>query len=201
VTNQEKLELMKEKARKIEAGGGEKAVEKLHATGRLTARERLALLFDEGTFTELYKFVEHRCVNFGMADKEILGEGVVTGYGDVDGRTVFAYAQDFGVIGGSLGEMHATKIVKCLEEAMFAGCPVVGLNDSGGARIQEAVDSLAGYGRIFLQKHNGIRINPSDMCYYGSVSGWSSLFTCIDGLCLYGQAGLRADVHYRSCCG
>jgi len=171
MTNQEKLELMKEKAKKIEAGGGEKAVEKLHATGRLTARERLSLLFDEGTFMELYQFVEHRCANFGMADKEIPCEGVVTGYGNVDGRTVFAYAQDFGVMGGSLGEMHAIKIVKCLEEAMFAGCPVVGMNDSGGARIQEAVDSLAGYGKIFYKNTMASGMIPQICAIMGPSAG------------------------------
>lgn len=147
--NAEKIELLKQKAQRIEAGGGEKAIAKLHAQGRLTARERLNLLFDEGSFTELDKFVEHRCTNFGMAQVEVPGEGVVTGYGKVEGRTVFAFAQDFSTLGGSLGEMHAMKIVKCMEKAMASGFPVVGLCDSGGARIQEAVDSLAGYGKIF----------------------------------------------------
>jgi len=123
MTNQEKLALLAEKSKKIEAGGGEKAIEKLHASGRLSARERLALLFDADSFVELYKFVEHRCTNFGMDGKEIPGEGVVTGYGAVDGRTVFAYAQDFSVMGGSLGEMHANKIVMCLDQAMSWAVP------------------------------------------------------------------------------
>lgn len=171
MTNQEKLDTLKEKARKIEAGGGEKATQKLHASGRMTARERLTLLFDEGSFVELYKFVEHRCSNFGMDTKEIPGEGVVTGYGTVDGRTVFAYAQDFGVMGGSLGEMHATKIVRCLDQATRAGCPVIGLNDSGGARIQEAVDSLAGYGRIFYKNTMASGIIPQICAIMGPSAG------------------------------
>ncbi len=171
MTNQEKLDALKKKAEKIEAGGGEKATQKLHASGRLTARERLALLFDEGSFVELYKFVEHRCTNFGMDTKEIPGEGVVTGYGIVDGKTVFAYAQDFGVMGGSLGEMHATKIVRCLDQATKAGCPVVGMNDSGGARIHEAVDALAGYGRIFYKNTMASGIIPQICAIMGPSAG------------------------------
>jgi len=171
VTNQEKLKLLKEKTKQVEAGGGEKAIAKLHESGRMTARERLNLLFDEGSFVELYKFVEHRCSHFGMAAKEIPGEGVVTGYGNIEGRTVFAYAQDFSVMGGSLGEMHATKIVKCLEQAILTGCPVIGLNDSGGARIQEAVDSLAGYGRIFYKNTMASGIIPQICAIMGPSAG------------------------------
>ncbi|MDO9515681.1 MAG: carboxyl transferase domain-containing protein [Syntrophales bacterium] len=171
MTNQEKMDALKERAKKIEAGGGEKAIAKLHASGRLTARERLALLFDKGSFVELYKFVEHRCTNFGMGTKEIPGEGVVTGYGSVDGRTVFAYAQDFGMMGGSLGEMHATKIVKCLEQATKVGCPVVGMNDSGGARIHEAVDALAGYGRIFYKNTMASGVIPQICAIMGPSAG------------------------------
>ena len=171
MTNQEKVSLLAEKTKKIEAGGGEKAIEKLHTSGRLSARERLALLFDAGSFLELYKFVEHRCTNFGMGGKEIPGEGVVTGYGNVNGRTVFAYAQDFSVMGGSLGEMHANKIVKCLEQAMKVGCPVVGLNDSGGARIHEGVDSLAGYGRIFYKNTMASGVIPQICAIMGPSAG------------------------------
>ncbi len=171
MTTREKIELFKEKSKEIEAGGGEKAIEKLHATGRLTARERLALLFDEGTLVEFYKFVEHRCSNFGMANKKIPCDGVITSYGNVNGRKVFAYAQDFSVVGGSLGEMHATKIVKCLEKAMYAGCPVIGLNDSGGARIQEGVDSLAGYGRIFYKNTMASGIIPQICAIMGPSAG------------------------------
>lgn len=171
MTNQEKLTLLAQRSQKIEAGGGAKAIEKLHASGRLSARERLDLLFDKGTFVELYKFVEHRCANFDMAGKDIPGEGVVTGYGAVEGRTVFAYAQDFSVMGGSLGEMHANKIVKCLEQAMKVGCPVVGLNDSGGARIQEGVDSLAGYGRIFCRNTMASGVIPQICAIMGPSAG------------------------------
>jgi len=171
VTNKEKIELMRAREQKIEMGGGAKALEKVKATGRLTARERLARLFDEGTFVELDKFVEHRCVNFGMDRTEVPGEGVVTGYGMVNGRTVFAFAQDFSTMGGSLGEMHAAKIVKCQERAMSAGAPIVGLNDSGGARIQEAVDSLAGYGRIFYKNTMASGIIPQVSAIMGPSAG------------------------------
>ena len=148
--SQEKLNLLIEKRRNIELGGGQKRIDKQHASGKLTARERLNKLFDENTFVELDRFVKHRCSNFGMEKQEIPGEGVVTGYGKVDGRLVCAFAQDFTVLGGSLGEMHAKKIGKVMDMAMKVGAPVVGLNDSGGARIQEAVDALAGYGEVFL---------------------------------------------------
>jgi acetyl-CoA carboxylase carboxyltransferase component len=162
---------MRARERKIEMGGGAQALEKVKATGRLTARERLARLFDEGTFVELDKFVEHRCTNFGMDKTEVPGEGVVTGYGLVNGRTVFAFAQDFSTMGGSLGEMHAAKIVKCMDRAVSAGAPVVGLNDSGGARIQEAVDSLAGYGRIFYKNTMASGIIPQISAIMGPSAG------------------------------
>jgi len=171
VTNKEKIELMRAREKKIELGGGQKALEKVKATGRLTARERLGRLFDEGTFVEMDKFVEHRCVNFGMDQTEVPGEGVVTGYGMVNGRTVFAFAQDFSTMGGSLGEMHAAKIVKCQDRAMSAGAPIVGLNDSGGARIQEAVDSLAGYGRIFYKNTMASGIIPQISAIMGPSAG------------------------------
>ena len=171
MTNKEKIELMRAREKKIELGGGQKALEKVKATGRLTARERLGRLFDEGTFVEMDKFVEHRCVNFGMDQTEVPGEGVVTGYGMVNGRTVFAFAQDFSTMGGSLGEMHAAKIVKCQDRAMSACAPIVGLNDSGGARIQEAVDSLAGYGRIFYKNTMASGIIPQISAIMGPSAG------------------------------
>lgn len=147
----DKLNLLEEKTAKILGCGGPKAVEKQHALGKKTARERIDLLLDPGTFKEVDRFVTHRCANFGMADKEIPADGVVTGYGKIDGRLVFVYAQDFTAQGGSLGEMHAAKICKVMDMAMQAGAPVIGLNDSGGARIQEAVDALSGYGQIFYR--------------------------------------------------
>jgi len=141
-----RLEDMRDAAR---GGGGERRVQAQHAKGKLTARERLELLFDAGSFEEWDMFVEHRSTDFGMAEQKIPGDGVVTGYGTVNGRLVFAFSQDFTVFGGSLSEAHAEKICKVMEQAMKVGAPVVGLNDSGGARIQEGVASLAGYADVF----------------------------------------------------
>ncbi|MFV0516336.1 MAG: carboxyl transferase domain-containing protein, partial [Aminipila sp.] len=131
-------ELLKFKA-EIALGGGQKRIDAQHASGKLTARERINILFDEDSFIEVDVFVSHRCHNFDMEGKKAPGDGVVTGYGTVDGRLVFAYSQDFTVLGGSLGEYHAEKIVKVQNMALKMGAPIVGLNDSGGARIQEGV--------------------------------------------------------------
>jgi len=130
-------------------GGGEKRVEKQHKNGKLTARERIDLLFDEGSFVEYDKFVTHRCTDFNMEKEKVFGDGVVTGHGTDNGKTVFAFSQDFTVFGGSLSETFAKKICKVMDKAQQAGCPIVGLNDSGGARIQEGMESLAGYAEIF----------------------------------------------------
>jgi propionyl-CoA carboxylase beta chain len=137
--------------REAEAGGGADRVAKQHEAGKLTARERIHLLLDPGSFAELDKFVTHRSTNFGLGDKRYLGDGVVTGTGTINGRTVCIFAQDFTVMGGSLAAMHAKKIVKIMDLAEKLGCPIVGLNDSGGARIQEGVESLGGYADIFLR--------------------------------------------------
>lgn len=166
-----KLEQLRENKRKIMLGGGLKRIEKQHGSGKLTARERLGLLFDEGSFVELDAFVKHRCTNFGMEKTETPGEGVVTGYGKVDGRLVYAFAQDFTVIGGSLGEMHAAKIVKVLDNALKVGAPVVGINDSGGARIQEAVDALRGYGDIFYRNTIASGVIPQISAIMGPCAG------------------------------
>lgn len=166
-----KLEDLRQRRQKIEAGGGAKRIEKQHAKGKLTARERINLLFDEGTFVEIDAFVKHRCVNFGMEKVESPGEGVVTGYGMVDGRLVYAYAQDFTVVGGSLGEMHANKICKVLDNALKVGAPVVGMNDSGGARIQEAVDALSGYGKIFYRNTLASGVIPQISAIMGPCAG------------------------------
>ncbi|HPJ72974.1 MAG TPA: carboxyl transferase domain-containing protein, partial [bacterium] len=131
----ERIDDLRRRRGEIEAGGGEDQAVKQHERGKLTARERLDLLFDPGTFVEIDAFVKHHCVNFGMERKSAPGDGVVTGYGQVEGRPVFAFVQDFTVIGGSLGEMHAAKICKVLDNALKVGAPVVGINDSGGARI------------------------------------------------------------------
>lgn len=160
-----------EKKETILAGGGQKRIDKQHESGKLTARERLALLFDENTFVELDAFVKHRCTNFGMEKVDAPGEGVVTGYGYVDDRLVYAYAQDFTVIGGSLGEMHAAKIVKAMENAMKVGAPCVGLNDSGGARIQEGVDALSGYAKIFYANTMASGVIPQITAIMGPCAG------------------------------
>lgn len=141
---------MEERRKRIEKGGGDKRIEKQHAAGKLTARERIDVLVDEGTFVELGVFVEHLGGGM-MGDIEAPGEGVVTGYGQVHGRKVFVFSQDFTVMGGSLGKMHAQKVAKVMDLAVQAGAPIVGLNDSAGARIQEGVDSLSGYGEVFYR--------------------------------------------------
>ncbi|WP_432407837.1 methylmalonyl-CoA decarboxylase subunit alpha [Wukongibacter sp. M2B1] len=166
-----KLEELRKRRQKIMEGGGEKRIAKQHEKGKLTARERIGLLFDEGSFVELDAFVTHRCTNFGMEKLEAPGEGVVTGYGMVEGRLVYAFAQDFTVIGGSLGEMHAAKICKVLDNALKVGAPVVGLNDSGGARIQEAVDALSGYGKIFYRNTIASGVIPQISAIMGPCAG------------------------------
>ena len=135
------LEAKREMAR---LGGGQRRIDSQHKKGKLTARERIELLLDPGTFEEWDMFKEHRCVDFGMAEQQIPGDGVVTGYGTVNGRMVFVFSQDFTVYGGALSETHAEKICKIMEQAMKVGAPVIGLNDSGGARIQEGVAALGG---------------------------------------------------------
>lgn len=165
---QEELLILKDKLR---LGGGEKAIERQHSAGKMTARERLLALFDEGSFVETGLFVKHRCTNFGMEKKPSPGEGVVTGYGTVNGRLTYATAQDFTVIGGSLGEMHADKIVKTQEAAMKAGAPMICINDSGGARIQEGVDALAGYGRIFYNNTMASGVIPQISVIMGPCAG------------------------------
>lgn len=169
--NQQKIELLNRNMDKIRLGGGEKRIESQHSKGKMTARERLAKLFDEGSFVEIGAFVKHRCVNFGQDKKELPGEGVVTGYGTVDGKLVYAFAQDFTVEGGSLGEMHASKIVRVLQLSLKMGAPCVGLNDSGGARIQEAVDALAGYGRIFFENTIASGVVPQISAIMGPSAG------------------------------
>lgn len=146
---QEIIRRLEEKRRAAQAGGGSRRIEAQHSKGKLTARERLQLLFDPGSFEEWDVFVEHDCHDFGMAENKIPGDGVVTGYGTVDGRIVFAFSQDFTVFGGALSAAHARKICKIMEQAMKVGAPIVGLNDSGGARIQEGVASLGGYADVF----------------------------------------------------
>jgi len=157
--------------RRAELGGGQERLDRQHAAGKLTARERIDLLFDPGTFEELDKLVTHRSLDFGMADQVIPGDGVVSGHGLIDGRQVFAFAQDFTVFGGSLSETNAGKIVKIMDLAMKLGAPIVGLNDSGGARIQEGVMSLAGYADIFLRNTLASGVVPQISAIMGPCAG------------------------------
>ncbi len=155
----------------IALGGGKDKIEAQHRAGKLTARERLDILFDEGSFVETDVFVTHRCHNFDMESKKTAGDGIVTGYGTVEGRPVFAYAQDFTVLGGSLGECHAEKIVKIQKMAMKMGAPIVGLNDSGGARIQEGVNALSGFGKIFYNNTLASGVIPQISVIMGPCAG------------------------------
>jgi acetyl-CoA carboxylase carboxyltransferase component len=159
------------KREKASRGGGEKAIAKQHEKGKLTARERIEKILDPGSFVELDELVEHRCSNFGMEKTVFPGDGVVTGYGTVEGRIVYVFSQDFTVIGGSLGEAHAKKICKVLDLAIANGAPCVGINDSGGARIQEAVDALSGYGNIFFRNVKASGVVPQLSVIAGPCAG------------------------------
>lgn len=167
----DRLRELKAKREKVIQGGGPKRIERQHASGKLTARERIEQLLDPGSFSELDMFVEHRCQEFGMPEQELPGEGVVTGYGTIGGRKVFIFAQDFTVMGGSLGEMHAKKICKVMDLAVKAGAPVIGINDSGGARIQEGVDALSGYGQIFYRNTIASGVVPQISVIMGPCAG------------------------------
>ena len=159
---------LREKAR---MGGGQKRIEAQHQRGKYTARERINMLLDEGSFEEFDMFLEHRSHNFGMENTKFLGDGVVTGYGSIDGRLVYIFAQDFTVIGGSLSEMHAQKICKVMDQAMKMGAPVIGINDSGGARIQEGVNALAGYAEIFQRNILASGVVPQISGIFGPCAG------------------------------
>ena len=154
-----------------ELGGGVERREKQHKEGKLSARERIELLLDEGTFEELDKFVKHHCADFEMEKSKPAGDGFVTGYGRIDGRLVYVFAQDFTVFGGSLSEANAGKIIKIMDHAMRVGAPVIGLNDSGGARIQEGVMSLAGYAEIFLRNTLASGVVPQISAGMGPCAG------------------------------
>src|SRR5499426_299894 len=164
-------DILAELERRAELGGGQDRLDRQHAAGKLTARERIDLLFDPGTFEEVDKLVTHRCRDFGMAEQIVPGDGVVAGHGLIDGRQVFAFAQDFTVFGGSLSETNAAKIVKIMDLAMALGAPVIGLNDSGGARIQEGVLSLGGYADIFLRNTLASGVIPQISCIMGPCAG------------------------------
>jgi propionyl-CoA carboxylase beta chain len=167
----ERVRQLEELDKKAAEAGGAARIERQHKAGKLTARERVELLCDPGSFVEIDKLVTHRSTDFGMADNKILGDGVVTGYGTVHGRTIFLFAQDFTVFGGSLAEAHARKICKVMDLATKAGAPIVGLNDSGGARIQEGVVSLAGYADIFLRNTLASGLVPQLSAVLGPCAG------------------------------
>lgn len=166
-----KLSELERKRAEIELGGGKDKIQKQHDAGKLTARERINILFDEGSFVELDAFVSHRCSNFDMPNQEAPAEGVITGFGTIDGRPVYAYSQDFTVMGGSLGEMHAKKICKVMDMAIKTGSPIIGINDSGGARIQEGLDALAGFGEIFLRNTKASGVIPQISVIMGPCAG------------------------------
>lgn len=166
-----KIELLKRKREEVKQMGGEARIAKQHQKGKLSARERIDLLFDEGTFREIDMLVKHRSVNFGLEKEEIPSDGVIVGHGKIFGRTVFAFSQDFTSRGGSLGEMHAAKICKIMDLAIKAGSPVVGLNDSGGARVEEGVDALHGYGNIFMRNSRASGIIPQISAIMGPCAG------------------------------
>jgi acetyl-CoA carboxylase carboxyltransferase component len=170
-SSEEKLAQLRELRKTAHLGGGKARIKKIHDAGRLTARERITLLFDPGTFQELGVFVTHRSSDFGMEDKKIIGDGVVAGYGKVDGRLTYAFAQDFTVFGGTLSEANASKICRLMDLALENGAPIIGLNDSGGARIQEGVASLGGYAEIFLRNTLASGVVPQISAVMGPCAG------------------------------
>jgi len=171
MSNIDKILDLQNRLAKIELGGGEDKIAKQHEAGKLTARERLHKLFDEGTFVEIDAFVETRSIEFDMQKKKVPGDGVVTGYGNIDGRLVFVSAQDFTVIGGSLGEMHAKKITKVMDMAVKMGAPFISINDSGGARIEEGIDALSGFGDIFYRNTLASGVIPQISVIMGPCAG------------------------------
>ena len=171
MSTRDKLELLQQKRAASEQGGGADRITAQHKKGKMTARERLDVLLDTGSFVELDRFVTHRATDFGLADQQILGDGVVTGWGRIDGRLVYVFAQDFTVFGGSLSETHAEKICKVMDLAVRNGAPIIGLNDSGGARIQEGVASLGGYADIFLRNTLASGVVPQISAILGPCAG------------------------------
>lgn len=167
----DKIDELYDKRREVELGGGDERIQKQYERGKLTARDRINYLLDEDSFVELNPFMEHRTTDFGMDKVEAHGEGVVTGYGKVNGRPVYLFAQDFTVFGGALGEMHAKKIANVMDLAAKSGAPFIGLNDSGGARIQEGVGSLDGYGQIFYRNSIYSGVVPQISVIMGPSAG------------------------------
>ena len=169
--NSDKIDELRRRKAKSQSGGGQKRISAQHAKGKMTARERIQELLDEDSFTEVDALVEHRCRDFDMDRNVIPGDGVVCGYGTIDGRLVYCFAQDFTVYGGSLGEMHGLKICKILDMALKTGAPVIGLNDSGGARIQEGVASLGSYAEIFFRNVRSSGVIPQISVIMGPCAG------------------------------
>src|SRR5512134_831143 len=167
----EVLEELEVRRAKAHAGGGPARIEAQHKRGKLTARERLQLLLDDGSFEEFDMYVEHRCIDFGMEKTKVPGDGVVTGWGTINGRTTYVFAKDFTVFGGSLSEAHAEKMVKIQDMALRTRAPVIGLFDAGGARIQEGVAALAGYGGVFLRNVLGSGVIPQISLIMGPCAG------------------------------
>jgi methylmalonyl-CoA decarboxylase subunit alpha len=171
MNSQEKIKQLVDLREKAKQGGGEKRIDDQHSKGKLTARERITMVLDEGSFEEFDMFVTHRTEDFGMSDKKFLSDGVVTGHGTIDGRVVYIFAQDFTIFGGSLSETFALKICKVMDQAMKVGAPVIGINDSGGARIQEGVRSLAGYAEIFERNIQASGVIPQISAIFGPCAG------------------------------
>jgi acetyl-CoA carboxylase carboxyltransferase component len=171
MTNVDKIKLLEEKRARVELGGGPEAIKKQHNAGKKTARERINMLLDDNSFVEMDVFVETGSVDFGMQNKKVPGDGVVTGYGTIDSRPVYIAAQDFTVIGGSLGEAHARKITKAMDMAMKMGTPFITINDSGGARIHEGINALSGYGDIFLRNTKASGVIPQISLIMGPCAG------------------------------
>ena len=171
MSNEDKLQSLIDRRKKAELGGGEKRIESQHKKGKLTARERLLEFFDENSFSEIDPFINHRSRDLGLEKNIIDGDSVITGYGKVNGRKVFAYSQDFTVLGGSLSLVAGQKIAKIMDIALKTGCPIVGINDSGGARIQEGIDSLAGYGEIFEKNTLSSGVIPQISIISGPAAG------------------------------
>ena len=167
----EKIKELIERRATARMGGGDKAIAKQHDKGKYTARERIAMLLDEGSFEEMDMFVEHRCTNFGMEKKHYPGDGVVTGCGTIEGRLVYIFAQDFTVSAGSLSETMSLKICKVMDQAMKMGAPCIGINDSGGARIQEGINALAGYAEIFQRNILASGVIPQISGIFGPCAG------------------------------
>jgi len=171
MSNQDKVRQLVELREKARLGGGEKRIETQHKKGKYTARERIEMILDEGSFEEFDMFVTHRSHDFGLENEQYLSDGVITGHGTIDGRVVYIFSQDFTVFGGSLSETFAQKVCKVMDQAMKVGAPIIGINDSGGARIQEGVKSLAGYAEIFQRNIMASGVIPQISAIFGPCAG------------------------------